>query len=187
MKLTLSKNVGLVIGAGIFIIAVAGLGMVGFQKLEEKNKLDKQLTSSQTQLQGIQLESLSSQPAELERQLSQLTPEFEAVKANISQPVSSLAAAATLFDVAQNNGLVVIEMTSSSPTNQNLEGVTLSGMLMTAKVEGKVSKMVGFIKALNDLLKTGAVMSVDIAVPETTNGDNATASIELILYNYRGE
>ena len=187
MKLTLNKRTWLITGLVIFVLALGALGMVGFQRFDEKSKLEKQLTKSQALLQGIRLESLSSQPAELENQLRQITPEFEAVKAKLSQPISSTAAATALFGTANDHGMVVTEMTSSSPTDESVEGVTLSAMSMTAKVEGKVSKMVDFITALNKILKTSAVTSVEIAVPETTNGDNATVSIELVVYTYRGE
>ena len=187
MKLKLNKRVGLFIGIGIFVIVLSGLGMVSFQKFEEKNKLVQQLSTSQTRLQGIKLESLSSQPAELEKQLNQVTPEFEAVKAKLSQPVSSTAAATALFDTAKSHGLVVTEMTSSSPTNESVAGVTLSAISITAKVEGNLSKIVDFIPALNKLLETSAVKSVDITVPERTNGDNTSASILMVVYAYRGE
>lgn len=194
MKLKLNKKTGLFIGIGILIIVLGSLGMVSSQRLDEQSKLQKQLTTSQTRLQGIHLESLSSQPAELDKQLSQIMPEFEQVKAKLSQPVSSTAAATALFDVAKTYGLVVTGMTSSSPTNESLEGVTLSAMSMTAKVEGNVSKLVSFIAALNSFLKTSVVKSVEITVPEiptgdnttASSGDNATASIELVVYTYRG-
>jgi uncharacterized small protein (DUF1192 family)/phosphohistidine swiveling domain-containing protein len=185
--LKVSKKTWLVIGTGIFIIALAALGIVSFRQVHDKNQLNELLVSSQSVLQRNQFESLSSQQTELEERLSQITPEFEAVKAKLSQPVSSTAAASALFDVAKTYGLVVIEMTSSSPTNESVEGVTLSAMSVTAKVEGNMSKIGDFITALNNLLKTSAVKSVEITAPEMTNGDNASASIQLVVYTYRGE
>ena len=186
LKFKLNKKTGIIIGIIIFVIVLGFQGMTISKKLEEQSKIEKQLNTAQTRLQGIHLESLSSQPADLEKQLNQIMPEFEQVKAKLSQPVSSTAAATALFDVAKTYGLVVTAMTSSSPINESLAGVTLSAMSLTAKVEGNVSKLTSFIAALNNLLKTSAVKSVEITIPEMTNGDNATASIELVVYTYRG-
>ncbi|MEK7353243.1 MAG: hypothetical protein AABZ77_01890, partial [Chloroflexota bacterium] len=190
-----NKKTGLVIGISIFVIALGILGMASFQKADEKSRLEKQFTSSQARLQGIKLESLSSQPAELEKQLSDIIPELERVKAELSQPISSANATAAVFDVAKTHGLAVTEMTSSSSTNETVAGVTLSAISMTAKVEGKASEMVAFITALNSRLKTSVIKSVEITVPEISStdnssarvGDNRTASIELVVYTYRGE
>ena len=186
MKLKLTKKTGLFIGIGIFVIVLGFLGMASSKKLEEKSKLEKQLNTAQTRLQGIRLESLISQPAELEAQLNLVTPESEQVQARLSQPVSSTSAATALFDAAKTYGLVVTGMTSSSPKNDSLAGVTLSTMSMTVRVEGNVSKLVSFIGSLNSLLKTSVVKSVEIAVPEMTTGNNTSANIELLVYTYRG-
>lgn len=183
----LSKTIWIAIAAGIFVIALAALGMVSIRQVDEKNRLETQLTSSQSRLQTLQTESISSQQTALEEQLNQTTPESEAVKAKLSQPVTSTAAATAIFDAAKANNLIVTGMTSSSPADEIVAGVTLSAISMTATVEGNVSKMVGFVTGLNRLLKTSAVKSVEITVPELTNGDNTTASIELVVYTYRGE
>lgn len=186
MKFT--KTIWLVIGAGIFIVALAALGMVIFQQVDEKSQLNKQLASSQSQLQSIQREPLSSQQAELEGQLNQAIPKFEALKTKLSQPVSNTVAA--LFDAAKTRGLVVTDMTSSSPTNESVPGATLLAMPVSVKVEGSVYQMVNYIAALNNLLKTSAIESVEITVPEQTSGDNASATsaiIQLAIYTYRGD
>ena len=195
MKLKISKKAGLIIGISAFLIATGVLGMAAFQKADEKSRLESQLTSSQARLQGIKLESLSSQPAKLEGQLNQLMPELEQVKAKLSEPISSTNATAAVFDAARTNNLVVTGITSSSPFNESVQGVTLSSISITAKVEGKMSKMVDFIAELNRVLKTSVIKSVEITVPEINNadnitatiGDNTTANIELVIYTYRGE
>ena len=194
--LKLSKKTLLLMGAGVFAIVLVWLGMTSFQQVEEKDKLEKQLTTTQAQLQVIRLEPLSSQRAELEKQLTQTLPELQVAKDKLSQQVSSTAASAAIFDAAKTNGLVVTGMTSTSPANENVEGATLSAMSLTATVQGNASRVGSFIKTLNGTLKTSAVKSVQITVTDVTRsanvtqgitiGDNATASIELVVYAYRG-
>ncbi len=195
----LSKRFFLIIGIGIFIIALAGLGVVCFQRVSEKNQLNEQLASVQLRLSTVQLEQLSSQQAELEEQLSQATSQFEAVKAMLSQPVGSIGDTSILFAIAEACGVEVTEMTSSSPATESLEGVTCSVISLTAKVEGKVPNLVGFITRLNSYFTTGVVRSVTITVLEaassdntstvleTTSSDNASANIQLAIYTHQGD
>ena len=193
----LSRKVLLLVGAGILVIALAALSLVGFQSADEKGRLGRQLAASQANLQAIRLETLSTQQADLEKRLSQTAPELDAVKSKLSQPVSSTAAATALFGAAKTYGLVVTGLTSTSPANESLEGSTLSAISLTATIQGNASKLGSFIKALNSALKTSAVKSVVITIPDTvstdnttpqiTNSDNATASLDLVVYTYRGK
>ncbi|GEM_PF-4068086 len=195
--LKVSKKACLIVGIGVFLVAIGILGLSGFQKADEKSQLEKQLAASQTRLQGVKLDSLSSQPAELEKQQNQLMPELALVKAELSHPVSSTNETVSVFDAAKANDLVVTEIATSRPANENVKGVTLSAIMMTAKVEGKLSKMVDFIATLNNHLKASVIKSVEIEVPEVSNADNTTAiissgdittaTIELVFYTYRGE
>lgn len=185
MKLT--KKFWVVIGTGVFIIALAALGTVVFQQVNEKSQLDKQLVSSQSKSQGLQLESLSSQRAGLENRLNQTKPEFESLKTQLSQPIGSSSTAAILFDGAKTYGLVVTSMTSTSPTDVNVKGAALVSMSVSIKVEGNVSKLVKYIAELNNLLKTSTITSLEMTFPKITSTDNASATIQMVIYAYGGE
>jgi hypothetical protein len=77
--------------------------------------------------------------------------------------------------MANSNGLVVTGMTSTSPVNQKLEGVTLSTIQMTATVQGNADKLVNFIVALNNVLKTSTVKLVEITVPAPVTRNSTTS------------
>lgn len=172
---------------GAFVIALAGLGMVGFQQVEEQDQLNKQFDVSQSQLGGIQLAPLSSQQVELEERLSQATSQLEAAKGILRQSASSVAAAATLFEVAETYGLVITELTSPGVAGENLEGAPLSVISLTVKVDGDVPDLVDFVTTLNRLFTTGVVKSVTITIPDEASGDNISASVHLAVYTYRGD
>lgn len=195
--LKLSGKTWLLIASGFLVIIVAGLVMVSFQRVDARDDLAKKLAASQAKLQGIHLEPLSAQQADLEKRLSQAAPELDAAKAKLAQPVSSTEAANVIFEAAKTYGLVVTGVTSTSPGAANVEGAALTAMSVTANVQGNASRVGGFIRALNSNLKTGAVTSVEISVPvaaasgnltaQTSGSDNATASIKLVVYSYRGD
>lgn len=183
----LSKRTLLVIGAGAFIIILAGLAMVSSQQVGEQDQLNEQLTLAQSRLSGIQLEQLSSQQSELEKQLSQTTSQSEAVKAILSQPTGSVAVSTILFDIAEAHGLEVTGMTSPGPASEGLEEITCSVITLSATVEGDVPNLVNFVIKLNSHLATGVVRLVTITIPETASGEKASADIQVVVYTYHGE
>lgn len=196
--LKLSKRVWLIIAIGIFVIVGIAVGWVYFQQIGEQDELNKQLALLQSRLNVVQLAPLSSRQAELEEQLSQATPQLEAAKSLLSQPVGSVNVTGVLFDLARAYDVAVTEMTSPGPTTEDLEGVTCSVIPVKVKVEGKVPNLVGFITRLNSYFTTGVVKSVTITaletvssdnvstVLETTGSDNASANIQLAVYSYQG-
>jgi hypothetical protein len=185
--LKLSKKIWLILGVGVFIIALVYLGMVRFQQIQEQDKLNEELDLTESRLAGVQMEELSSQQAELEAQMSQTEAQFEAVKAMLSQPVGSAESTSVLFESAEDYDLEITELTSSSQTTESLEGVTCSVVSLTAQVEGDAANIVNFATGLNTYFSTGVVKLVAMTIPETASGENATANIQLAIYTYRGD
>ena len=183
----LSKRTLLVIGVGAFLIILGSLGMVCSERVSEQNELNEQLAVAEARLSGIQLEQLSSQQTELEKQLSQTTSQAEAVKAILSQPTGSVAVSSILFDIAEAHGLEVTRMTSPGPASEDLEEVTCSVITLSATVEGDVPNLVNFVTKLNSHLATGVVRLVTITIPETASGEKASADIQVVVYTYRSE
>jgi len=182
----LSKRTGLVIAIGIFVIAAAVLSMMRSQMVDEQEKMNKELATAQVKLKGLQLEQLSSQMAELDKQQSQMKSQIEAVKGVLSQSVRSTAASSVLYDIAEASGLEVTEVSSSGSVTGKLEGVTCLVVSLTAKVEGDAPNLVTFINQLSSYFPNGVVNSVTITIPEKDKGEKALADIKLVVYTYKG-
>ena len=180
MKLKLSRKTLLIITAGVLIIALAGVGVVYSEQVDEQSQLNEQLASAQSRLRGIQLEQLSAKQTELEKQLSEATPQFEAAKAPFSELVGSTTAISTLLKVAEANGLEVTEIKSPVPAEDELEELAFWVVPLTVKVKGNTPNLVRFLLELNSSLVTGVIKSVTI-------GENDSAEIELVVYTYRGD
>ena len=106
-KMKLSKTSWLVLTIGIFVIIFAGLGVARFQQFRQQNQLLGEIAAAEQELDGVQLEQLSSRMTELEMQLAQTISQFEAAKAIFSQPIKSVAASSILFDLAESYDLEV--------------------------------------------------------------------------------
>ena len=183
----LSKTSWLLLTIGIFTMTLASLGAVRYQQVNQQNQLNEQLTLSEAKLVGFQLEQLSSQKGELEKQLSQATSQLETSKAMLSQSIGSVATSGILFDTAEAYGVEVIELSSAGLVSEELEGVPCSVLSLTAVVEGDISDLIDFITELNDDFTTGVVQSVEISIPETIGGEESSANIHLVIYTYQGD
>ena len=183
----LSKTSWLLLTLGIFVIALAGLGTVYYQQVNQQDRLNEELASAQLKLKGIKLEQLSNQQGELENRLSQTISQPETAKTVLSQPTGSIATSSILFDTAAAYGVEVTEISSPGLTSGDLEGITCSILPLTVRVEGDVSDLVSFLTKLNDKLTTGIVKSVAIIIPETTSEEKTSANIQLVIYTYQGD
>ncbi len=183
----LSKTSWILLTAGIFIIVFTSLGVVLYQRLNHQSHLEDELKLAQRKLDGVQLESLSRQQADLEARLDEIVSGSEDAKAALSQTVTSTAVSNRLFDIAATYDVTITELSSTGLAPEELEGVGCSALPFTGQVEGDLADIVSFVVRLNNDLTTGVVQSVAITVPETSNGENATASLALVIYTYQGD
>jgi len=185
--LKLTKTSWVLLAIGVFVITFASLGVFRFQQVRQQNQLDEEFALAQLNLKQVRLEQLSSRQAELEKQLSQATLQFEAVKAILSRPIGSITISDILFDIAEVNSVEVTKISSSGLASEELEGVPCLALRLTTRVEGELPDLVSFITMLNGDLATGVVKSVEISIPETTSEGKPSANIQLVIYTYEGD
>lgn len=184
---TISKTTWIAICIGIFIIVTASLGIVNSQSLTERRELQEKLELVQLRLSGIELQELSQRQEELKSELTQVTSQLDIATDILRQPAGSVTVTNTVFDIAKAYDLQVTSMSSSSPVIENLEGVTLSLITVTARVEGETAKLIGFITKLNRYLTSGVVKSISLTISDEGGVEIATADIQLDAYTYEGE
>lgn len=180
----LSKTSWLAIIIGVFIISLAGLGVVRSNQVREHNNLKETLALTQLKLQTIQLEQFPQRQEELEQQLSQTIAKSESARAVLSQPIGGIIISDLLFDLAEANSVNITEVASSGMADSNLEGVPCSELAIRAAVTGEVGDLVNFITALNNELRTGFVSAMDMNIPES--GETPSARIHLVVYTHKG-
>ena len=165
----LSKKGWLFLGAGIFAILAASLGMAHFQQASERSQLTQGLSMAQLQLQKYDFEGLSSRQEELERNLARVESQLRTSKNSLSQSIESIEASDTLYDIAKDCGVKITEIHSSSPNDDELEGVSCAAVPLTVQVEGDLSRIVDFIHEWTREYPTGLVRSVTINAPEVSD------------------
>ena len=189
--LKLSKIVWIVLAIGIFVILVAGLMLAHSQQGQEQIRINQELSLIQLTLPKYSPEELSSQQKELENRLAQTELEIKDAKASLRQSIESIEATDTIFAAARTSNVEVLLVRSlGTPTTKVLEGLTLTFLSLTAKVEGDVPNLIKFVVELNVKFPSGAIESVEIIVPEAVEGEEElrpSADIKLFIHTYEGD
>ena len=193
-----SKTTWIFLAVGIFIIALASLGMVYSQQGKEQSQLDEELALAQLRLKKYpaqQLE-LASQQEELESRLAKAEAELRTAKTSLRQSTESIEASDALFELAEDCHVEVTEISSPGVANQTLDEISLSALPLTVTVEGDVLNLIDFIYQWTHEYPTGVVKSVEISVPEPAEEEEEeeaeieeqmpSATINMLIYTYEG-
>jgi len=189
----LGKKAQIFLAGGIFVVLMASLFMVYSQHNQEQSRLSDELSLVQLALAGFSPEKLSAQQRVLESRLTRTELELGTAKTKLRQSILSIEVTDTLFDVADTHNVEIIGIDSPGVTDEELEGVSLSILSLTAMVEGDVSNLVNFIVELSEEFPTSVDASVEILFPtsvdesEETDVEKPIASIELRIHTYEGD
>ena len=194
-----STTARLILGIGIFAIVIGVVGWFYLQNAQEQRELDNRLSLAQTTLPTI-----ISQKNDLESQLSQAESKLQAARSSFPDFVDSIRFDEKLFEIAYACDLKITSITSSEPTEDKTEGVTYSVAPFVVNVKGEVADILDFINTIattDEYFTNATVELVNIVVPEPLtekekrqltkesidNAEKPSATINLVIYGYRGE
>ena len=190
----LSKTAWLILGIGIFVIALGSLYMVYSRQGSEEEQLSNSLLAAQQTLSRLTSERADSESTltKMEDKLAQAELLLHKAKAKFPGLVESTDYAERLFNIADGCDLAVTEFTSLEPADQTAEAkdVTYFVTSFSVKVEGEVTDILDFINAIatSEYFTTATIELVDMDIPEEeTEEEEPSASIGLVIYGYKGE
>jgi hypothetical protein len=131
-----SKTALIVLGIGVFIIVFATLFVLYSGQSGER----EQLNASLTKAQGV-LPELLTEKADLESQLAQWEGELDKAMVALSKSegrfpksVESIEYDEVLFKLAEQSGLMIIEITASEPEGEAVKGTDITYDVTTFEV-----------------------------------------------------
>ena len=192
-----SKKVWIIVGIGIFAIVLGSLSTLYFRGVGEREQLSDKLARAEATLPGFE-----AVREELEDQLAQAQSSLEANKAQFPEVVESIEYGEDFFKIAYGEnlhsmatgcGVELTRLTAAQPTGETAGGVTYSVSSFVVVVEGGIDNILNFIDAIGtgidyelswnfQLPWSVDVKSVNIAM----GGEEATATINLNIYSYKG-
>ncbi len=180
----LSKTGWLILGIGIFVIALVSLYMLYSRQGDEQEQLNDSLLVAQATLPRVvsekedwqrQLTQLGSQLTQQESQLAQATSLLDTTQASFPESVESIEYDEELFRIADNWDLEITTLTASEPHDNkvevediNVDDITFSVTSFTADVKGEVANILGFISTIvtSEDFTSATAELVNINIPE---------------------
>jgi hypothetical protein len=132
----IGKTALIVLGVGVFIIVFATLFVMYSGQSGER----EQLNASLTKAQGV-LPELLAEKADLESQVTQWESELDKAMMALSQSqgrfpksVESIEYDEVLFKLAEQSGLMIVEITASEPSEEVVKGTDITYDVSTFEV-----------------------------------------------------
>ncbi len=191
--LKLSKTSWLILAAGVFIVALAGLGLTRSQQLKEQTKVSDELTLSEKRLATVQTSQLSQQLENLKVKLEESQVMLKEAQLRLRQTVISADITEKFFRIAESCSVNVTNLSTTPIVQAKYEGIGVSTAALNASLTGKATNLVNFVVALNNSYLTGNVQSAQLGIAEPTEEtgwvepDSSTATISMIVYSYEGK
>ena len=178
--LHLSKTSWLILSAGVFLVVLAGLGLTRYQQMQEQNTLGDELELSEKRLAALKTAQLSQQLEDLRVEVEENQAQLEEAQARLHQTVLSVDVTDELFKIAEYSSVNITEMSTTTISQAEYEGITLSTISIAAKVSGTDENMVKLVASLNNDYVTGniEVAQISFCQEETI--------INMIIYSFEG-
>ncbi len=201
----LSKTALLVLGVGILVIAFGSLYMLYSRERGEQQQLDASLLVVEATLPKLvlekengesQLTQLDSELTQLESELTQATSLLAESKTSFPELVESIEYDEKLFEIADDWGLEIMSLTASESTDEEVGNITYSVTYFTVVVQGEVAAMLNFINTIKTdeyfitaTVEEVAMINMNVLEPlsEDEETEEPSATINLVIYGYRGE
>ena len=138
-----SKTALIVLGIGIFIIVFATLFVLYSGQSGEREQLNTSLTKTQGILPELIAEKgdLTAQLAQWEGELDKARAALDKSEARFPKSVESIEYDETIFKLAEQSGLLIIELTASEPSEEKVKDtdITYDITIITAVLENAES------------------------------------------------
>jgi hypothetical protein len=189
----LSRTAWLVLGIGIFVIALATLYTVYSRQSSEQEELKKSLAGAQLPRLISQREALESQLTEQQSKLAEAQSSLSTAQASFPKLPASIDYDEVLSEIAHDYSLEVMSMAAAEPREKKVEDVTYIVISFEVEVRGEVNSMLGMVNAIatDERLTSAGVELVNIKVPQVaTEGEEPEkplGTIKFVGYSYGGE
>ena len=178
----LSKKAWLIVGIGIFVIAFGSLYMVYYRQMREQEQLNDSISMAQANLVKVVSEkerwegTLPQSHSEIDRledDLTKATSSLDMAKLGFPESIESIEYGDDLCKIARDCNLEMTNLTSSEPTDEEVETITYSSASFVVDVKGEVDDILDFTDIIRsdyyfdfELPWSASVDLIDINTPE---------------------
>ena len=171
--------------AGTFVLTLIILVWTYRQQADQQQQIALSLNQAQKTLAAIKFDDLIANKALLTQQTATYSSRIDDTKSKLFSVKDSIGVTDSILSEAKNYFVNIIDVSSSGSNTENLYGIKCDTLSISIKMEGNFHYLSGFVSSLSRVFPTCEVKVVSINGNER-NGDNYSASINLVIYNYKG-
>jgi len=187
-SIKLSKKMLLFVTAGFIAVLGIGLGIIQPRQINEEKQLEQELSLVLARLNmNISVSQTSTKEDLLTRHA-----EFESlviqVKSELTEIIETIEVNSTLFEIAGNSGVKILDISSSVPIESGYQEIEFSTLSQRVSIEGSLAGITSFIFNWTETFQTGLVVAVDISSLEDDEGGNSyKANLNLLVHTWQGD
>lgn len=179
-KIKISKKALLVIGIVIFAIVLGNLIRIYAQQVEDREKLEADLSAQQTLAA-----KLTADREDWKNKRAQAESLLTTSQAKFPKSVDSIEYDDDLFEIADDCNLDLTSLSMSTPSNKKVGAVTYSVVSCALKVQGDEDNILDFLYAIRTGDDFKLPWSADVKGVKINIGVQAQATITLDIYAYK--
>jgi len=179
MKMKISKASWMILGAGIFIIVLAGLGVTRSGQITQLDSLSENLSVNAARLNNFKVGQQQAEVDEYQQQLKDVLDQVNEVKDKLKQTVISVDVADKFYDIATFSNVIVVNLNTTKISEEPYASIDCDTIAVSGQVSGTRGDIIKFIIALNDNFTTGFVQAAQVV-----SSDNKTSSVNLQMSVY---
>jgi hypothetical protein len=163
LNLKLSKTVLFCLGGGILLLAIAFLGVMRIQQINEQQQLTDELKQVKNHLAALGISTLQTQKEQLQKKIDEANAALNDNTPTLVQYMTSITGDETLFTLAKSCNLIVQDITATETADGKLNDLPCSTFSIEVFVDGTLSNLVNFVTRLKTDFGNSTVESVNIA------------------------
>lgn len=173
----------MILAAGVFIIALAGLGMTRSGQIKDYEAISGNLSFASTRLNTVQLGNLQTEIDEYKQQLKDTQEQVSEAKNKLDQTILSVDVADKFYEIANYCEVTVDSLSTTTITPEQFAAIDCETISVSATISGDLQNVLDLVMALNDNFSTGFVRSAQFSFnlepPDSL-------SVQMVVYSRKG-
>jgi len=198
--LKISKTSLIFLAVGVIAILAFCIGTTRAKQVSERQTLETKLTQAQQKLTSLQYDDLKDKKTQLTVQIERYNTQAESTQSKLSSNQTSITATDLIIETARYYDVDITAVSSGGESTGALSGTRCATLPVVINVQGKINNIANFVYSLSQKFPTSTVSNVKISQDstqdteasssESSGADSdliASAAINLIIYDYKGE
>jgi len=181
-SLKISKTTRWILTIGILAILLASLGIIYARQTTELRELNTSV--AQAHQDFIKYTTQRKELEEgLEAKLRQTKSSIASLQDEFGQYTESIEINKALFETADEATVTITNLSSSSPAEEELNGITYQVFTLRLAAEGEVVALLNFIRKLSDKFPSSDINSIKV----TASDEEGSLDLSMKIYAYEAK